>query len=33
MTGQRALMGISNDGGFSLDAKDFFSEIVFVIPE
>jgi hypothetical protein len=24
MTGWRALMGIPNDGGFSLDAKGFF---------
>jgi hypothetical protein len=33
MTGRRALMGIPNDGGFSLDAKGFFYEIVFVIPK
>jgi hypothetical protein len=33
MTGRRALMGIPNDGGFSLGAKGFFNEIVFMIPE
>jgi hypothetical protein len=33
MTGWRALMGIPNDVGFSLDAKGFFNETVFVIPE
>jgi hypothetical protein len=33
MTGQRALMGIPNDGGFSLDAKGFFNETVFMVPE
>jgi hypothetical protein len=33
MTGRRALMGIPNDGGFSLDAKGFFNETVFMIPE
>jgi hypothetical protein len=33
MTGRHALMGIPNDGGFSLDAKGFFNEIVFMIPE
>jgi hypothetical protein len=33
MTGRRALMGIPNDRGFSLDAKGFFNEIVFMIPE
>jgi hypothetical protein len=33
MTGWRALMGIPNHGGLSLDAKDFFNEIVFMIPE
>jgi hypothetical protein len=33
MTGQCALMGIPNDGVFSLDAKGFFNEIVFMIPE
>jgi hypothetical protein len=33
MTGQHALMGIPNDGGFSLDAKGFFNETVFMIPE
>jgi hypothetical protein len=27
------LMGIPNDVGFSLDAKGFFNETVFVIPE
>jgi hypothetical protein len=26
MTGWRALMGIPNDGGFSLDVKGFFNE-------
>jgi hypothetical protein len=33
MTSRHALMGIPNDGGFSLDAKGFFNEIVFMIPE
>jgi hypothetical protein len=33
MTGWRALMGIPNNEGLSLDAKGFFSEIVFMIPE
>jgi hypothetical protein len=33
MTGRSALMGIPNDGGFSLDAKGFFNETVFMIPE
>jgi hypothetical protein len=33
MTGQRALMIIPNGGVFSLDAKGFFNEIVFMIPE
>jgi hypothetical protein len=33
MTGRRALMGIPNDGGFSLGAKVLFNEIVFMIPE
>jgi hypothetical protein len=33
MTGRRALMGIPNDRGFSLDAKGFFNEIVFMILE
>jgi hypothetical protein len=33
MTGQRALMGIPNGNGFSLDAKDFFNETVFMVPE
>jgi hypothetical protein len=31
MTGRRALMGIPNDGSFSLDAKGFFDETVFMI--
>jgi hypothetical protein len=33
MTGRHALMGILNDGGFSLDAKSFFNETVFMVPE
>jgi hypothetical protein len=33
MIGRHALMGIPNNGGFSLDAKGFFNEIVFMIPE
>jgi hypothetical protein len=33
MTGQHALMRIPNGGGFSLDAKGFFNETVFIIPE
>jgi hypothetical protein len=33
MTGRRALMGIPNDGGFSLDAKGFFNKTVFMIAE
>jgi hypothetical protein len=33
ITDWRALMGISNDRGFSLDAKGFFNEIVFMIPK
>jgi hypothetical protein len=33
MTDRRSLMGIPNDGGFSLDAKGFFNEIVSMIPE
>jgi hypothetical protein len=33
MTGRHAFMGIPNDGGFSLDAKGFFNEIVFMVPE
>jgi hypothetical protein len=33
MPGRRALMGIPNGGGFSLDVKDFFNEIVFMVPE
>jgi hypothetical protein len=33
MTGQRALMGIPNDEVFSLDAKGFFNETVFMVPE
>jgi hypothetical protein len=32
MTGRRTLMGISNNGGFSLDAKGLFNGIVFMIP-
>jgi hypothetical protein len=33
MTGRHALMGIPNDEGFSLDAKGFFNETVFMVPE
>jgi hypothetical protein len=33
MTGWRALMGIPNGWGFSLDAKGFFIETVFLVPE
>jgi hypothetical protein len=33
MTGRRSLIGIPNDGGFSLDAKGFFNETVLMIPE
>jgi hypothetical protein len=33
MTGQRALMGIPNGGGFFLDVKGFFNETVFMVPE
>jgi hypothetical protein len=33
MTGRRSLMGIPNNKGFSLDAKGFFNEMVFMIPE
>jgi hypothetical protein len=33
MTGQRALMRIPNDGSFSLGAKGFFNETVFMVPE
>jgi hypothetical protein len=33
MTGWRALMGIPNGGGFSLDAKGFFNETMFMVPE
>jgi hypothetical protein len=33
MTGWRVLMRIPSDGGFSLDAKGFFIEIVFMVPE
>jgi hypothetical protein len=33
MTVRHALMGIPNGWGFSLDAKGFFNEIVFMIPE
>jgi hypothetical protein len=31
--GWRVLMRISNDGGFSLDAKGFLVETVFMVPE
>jgi hypothetical protein len=33
MNGRHALMGIPNDGGFSLDAKGFFNETLFMLPE
>jgi hypothetical protein len=33
MNGWRALMGIPNDGGFSLDAKSFLIGTVFMAPE
>jgi hypothetical protein len=33
MTGRHALMGIPNDGDFSLDVKGFFNETVFMVPE
>jgi hypothetical protein len=33
MTGWRALMGIPNGGGFSLDVKGFFIRTVFMGPE
>jgi hypothetical protein len=33
MNGWRVLMILPNDGGFSLDAKDFFVETVFMVPE
>jgi hypothetical protein len=33
MIGRRALMGIPNDGGFFLDARGLFNEIVFMVPE
>jgi hypothetical protein len=33
MIGQRALMGIPNDGVFSLGVKGLFNKIVFMIPE
>jgi hypothetical protein len=33
MNGWRALMGILNGGGSSLDAKGFFIGIVFMVPE
>jgi hypothetical protein len=33
MTGWRVLMRIPNDGGFSLDAKGFFIQTVFIVPE
>jgi hypothetical protein len=33
MTGPRALMGIPNDGVFSLDAKGLFNEIVLMVPK
>jgi hypothetical protein len=32
-TSWRVLMRIPNDGGFSLDAKGFFIETVFIVPE
>jgi hypothetical protein len=33
MTGRRVLMRIPNNGGFSLDAKGFFIETVFMFPK
>jgi hypothetical protein len=33
MTGSRALMGVPNGGGFSLDAKGFFIGTVSMVPE
>jgi hypothetical protein len=33
MTDWRALIGIPNGGGFSLDTKGFFIETVFMAPE
>jgi hypothetical protein len=33
MIGWRALIGIPNGGGFSLDAKGFFIRTVFMAPE
>jgi hypothetical protein len=33
VNGRHALMGITNDGGFSLGVKGFFNKIVFMIPE
>jgi hypothetical protein len=33
MNGWRVLMRIPNDEGFSLDAKGFFIETVFMVPE
>jgi hypothetical protein len=33
MTGRRVLMRIPSDGGLSLDAKGFFNETVFIVPE
>jgi hypothetical protein len=33
MTGWRALMGIPNGEGFSLDAKSFFIKTVLLVPE
>jgi hypothetical protein len=33
MNGWRVLMRIPNDGGFSLDVKGFFFEIVFMVLE
>jgi hypothetical protein len=33
MTGWHALMRIPNDRDFSLDAKGFFNETVFMVPE
>jgi hypothetical protein len=33
LNGWRVLMRIPNNGGFSLDAKGFFIETVFMVPE
>jgi hypothetical protein len=33
MTGQRALMGIPNDGVFPWIQRVFFNETVFMVPE